>query len=130
MERIADTLPPLEVDGERRGDLLVIGWGGTKGSIAAAVSQARRRGISVSHVHLRYLNPLPRELGDLIEGFRKVLVPELNTGQLRMILRDRYLVDAKGLNKVQGQPFKVDEVRQGIEAVLNQLDGMCLWQAA
>jgi len=116
--KIADALPPQEVEGERTGDLLVIGWGGTYGAIRTACERARTEGKKVSNVHLRYLNPLPKDLGELIKGFDKVLVPELNTGQLRMILRDRFLVDARGINKVQGQPFLIEELSQGIALLL------------
>jgi 2-oxoglutarate ferredoxin oxidoreductase subunit alpha len=98
------------VRGEAAGDLVVVGWGSTFGAIAAAVDALRAEGRRVAHVHLRYLNPLPPDLGDILRRFRHVLVPEMNMGQLRTILRATYLVDAKGLNKVQGQPFKTREI--------------------
>jgi len=116
--KVADRLPPQDVEGERTGDLLVIGWGGTYGAIRTACERARNEGKKVSNTHLRYLNPLPSDLRELIAGFDKVLVPELNTGQLRMILRSKYLVDARGINKVQGQPFLVDELEQAIALLL------------
>jgi 2-oxoglutarate ferredoxin oxidoreductase subunit alpha len=118
VDRIARTLPPAETFGEPEGDLLVVGWGGTFGSLRQAVQILQREGRRVSHLHLRYLNPLQSNVGDLVRAFRRVLVPELNSGQLRMILRARFLVDAAGLNKVQGQPFKVREVLEAARALL------------
>src|SRR5713226_3218633 len=113
--RVAQDYPPTEVNGDRRGDLLVVGWGSTYGAIAQAVSQLRAKGRSVSSVHLRHLNPLPTDLGPIVKSFKKVLVPELNLGQLSKILRDAYLVDAKGINKIQGKPFKISELVTKIE---------------
>jgi 2-oxoglutarate ferredoxin oxidoreductase subunit alpha len=110
VDRVAAEFPAQEVYGDESGDLLVIGWGGTYGAIHSAVQRARNEGLSVSQVHLRHLNPFPRDLGDILARFGKVLVPELNMGQLSMMLRSRYLVDAIGLNKVEGQPFKVREI--------------------
>jgi 2-oxoglutarate ferredoxin oxidoreductase subunit alpha len=118
VEAVAQDIPPTTVRGEASGDLVVVGWGSTYGSIAAAVDEVRAQGKRVSHIHVKYLNPLPADLGALLKGFKKVLVPEMNLGQLRMILRATYLVDAKGLNKVQGQPFKVSEVVDGIRRAL------------
>jgi 2-oxoglutarate ferredoxin oxidoreductase subunit alpha len=118
IDRIARELPPTEVNGAPEGDLLVIGWGSTHGAITSATNHARRKGLSVSNVHLRHLNPLPQDLGDIIGRFGQVLVPELNLGQLRMLLRARYLVDAIGLDKVAGQPFTRTEVLQSIESVI------------
>ena len=115
---IAAEIPPTEVHGAAAGDLLVVGWGSTYGSIAAAVQNAQREGKSVSQVHLRYLNPLPADLGDILGRFRKVLVPEMNLGQLVKVLRAEYLVDAVGLNKIQGLPFKVAEITTRINRML------------
>jgi 2-oxoglutarate ferredoxin oxidoreductase subunit alpha len=114
---VAD-VPLQEVEGPASGKLLVVSWGGTYGACATGVREARRRGASVSHAHLRYLNPFPANLGEILQKFEKVLVPELNSGQLRMILRAKFLVDAQGLNKVQGKPFAVREVVERIEHVL------------
>jgi 2-oxoglutarate ferredoxin oxidoreductase subunit alpha len=97
---------------------LVISWGGTYGACATAVNNVRNRGGSVAHVHLRYLNPFPANLGEIIRRFEKVLVPELNRGQLRMVIRAEYLVDAIGLNKIQGKPFAIREVVEKIESLL------------
>jgi 2-oxoglutarate ferredoxin oxidoreductase subunit alpha len=119
VERIADSLPPLELHGEGEGDLLVIGWGGTYGAITSAVQAMKAEGFSISSVHLRHLNPLPKDLGDLLKKFKKVIVPELNLGQLSLILRAKYLVDAIPLTKVQGKPFKVSELREAFHKHLS-----------
>jgi 2-oxoglutarate ferredoxin oxidoreductase subunit alpha len=116
--RVADEVPPQQVDGPESGDLLVLGWGGTYGALATAVRLMWQHGAAISHAHLRYLNPLPANLGDVLSRFDKVLIPELNTGQLRMLIRSRYMVDAKGLNKVTGRPFSVAEVVEAIETVM------------
>jgi 2-oxoglutarate ferredoxin oxidoreductase subunit alpha len=118
INKIAQDIPPLEILGEKKGKVLVVGWGGTYGAITAAVQHLQADGKSVSSVHLRHLNPLPPDLGDIMAGFEHVLVPELNMGQLLKVLRAKYLVPATGLNKIKGQPFKVSEVEAGIEALL------------
>jgi 2-oxoglutarate ferredoxin oxidoreductase subunit alpha len=115
---VAQDIPPTAVRGDQAGDLLVVGWGSTYGSIAAAVDEVRSRGKKVSQVHLRYLNPLPPDLGGILRRFKTVLVPEMNMGQLLTILRATYLVDAVGLNKVQGQPFKVSDISSKILKLL------------
>ncbi len=107
---IAKDLPALEVVGPESGDLLVLGWGSTYGSIVQARELAAQQGRSVAHVHLRHLNPLPSDLGTIMKRFKKVLVPEMNLGQLAHLLRDQYLIDVVQLNKVQGKPFKVAEI--------------------
>jgi 2-oxoglutarate ferredoxin oxidoreductase subunit alpha len=107
---ISQDIPNVLPEGDPAGDLLVVSWGSTAGSITAAVKAARAKGQKIGHLHLRYLNPLPPDLGDILRRFPRVLVPEMNLGQLRMILRATYLVDAVGLNKIQGQPFKVSEI--------------------
>jgi 2-oxoglutarate ferredoxin oxidoreductase subunit alpha len=116
--RIAQEIPAVEVFGPDRGDLLVVGWGGTHGAITSAVEEARADGLSVSSIHLRHLNPFPANLGAMLSRFERVLVPELNCGQLTQLLRAQYLVPAELLSKVQGQPFKVAEIREGIDATL------------
>lgn len=107
---IVREIPATQVEGAQEGDLLMLGWGGTYGSIAAAVKELNTRGKSVGHVHLRYLNPLPGDLRDVVRRFRRVLVPELNLGQLLRVIRAEYLIDAVGFHKVQGRPFKVAEL--------------------
>jgi 2-oxoglutarate ferredoxin oxidoreductase subunit alpha len=118
IERIANDIPLAEVEGDKKGDLLVVGWGGTYGAIKTAVSHQRKKGKSVSHVHVRYLNPFPKNLGEVLYNFKHVLVPELNLGQLVKVLRAKYLVPALSLNKVQGQPFKSSEIEKKIEEIL------------
>jgi 2-oxoglutarate ferredoxin oxidoreductase subunit alpha len=115
---VAKGYPPQKLDGPESGDLLVLSWGGPYGSCATAVHTMQAMGHSVTHCHLRYLNPLPNDLGDILKRFKKVLIPELNLGQLRTMIRDRYLIDAIGLNKVQGKPFSVSEVEAKIEEVI------------
>ena len=116
--RLADIIPEQEVFGPKEGELLIVGWGGTYGAIHAAVSQARAKGQSVAHAHIRYLNPFPRNLGYILQNYDKILVAELNMGQLATLLRDRYLVDVLTLNKVQGRPFKISEVSAKIDELL------------
>jgi 2-oxoglutarate ferredoxin oxidoreductase subunit alpha len=106
----AKLLPKQEVFGPQSGDLLVLSWGGTYGTCLTAVQQAREEGCSVAHAHLRYLNPFPSNLGEILSRYQRVLIPELNLGQLRMLIRSRYLIDAIGLNKVKGKPFMVSEI--------------------
>jgi 2-oxoglutarate/2-oxoacid ferredoxin oxidoreductase subunit alpha len=116
--RIADDLPPQEVYGPSEGKLLVLSWGGTYGACATAVRRLLAEGESVAHAHLRYLNPLPANLRELVARYDQVLLPELNSGQLRMIVRNEFLIDAIGLNKVQGQPFTVAELVAKMREVL------------
>jgi 2-oxoglutarate ferredoxin oxidoreductase subunit alpha len=115
---IASDIPELTVNGPEEGDLLVIGWGGTYGSILTAVQRAQRKGYKVAGAHLRYLNPMPRNTAEVLKRYKKVLVPELNAGQLRLLLRGYFLVDAGGLNKVQGRPFLVSEIEEKIAELL------------
>ncbi|MCU0621276.1 MAG: 2-oxoacid:acceptor oxidoreductase subunit alpha [Gemmatimonadales bacterium] len=112
---IAHDLPPLAVHGSPSGELLVVAWGSTWGAVAQAVEQVAARGLAVGHVHLRHLNPFPPDLGDLLRRYRRVLVPELNLGQLASLLRARYLVDVVSFGKVQGRPFRVAELVERIE---------------
>ncbi|MEX0819203.1 MAG: 2-oxoacid:acceptor oxidoreductase subunit alpha [Pirellulaceae bacterium] len=115
---IADDVPLQEVDGPESGDLLVLSWGGTYGTNTTAVQRCRKKGLSVAHAHLRYLNPFPKNLGEILDRYEKVLVPELNMGQLRMLVRARYLKDAIGYNKVQGKPFTVTELVNKIQEII------------
>ena len=115
---VADDVPPQEVVGPRQGKLLVVSWGGTFGSCYTAVRRCQDQGHSVAHAHLRYLNPLPRNLGEILNSYEKILVPELNLGQLSFVLRARFLKDAIGLNKVKGKPFTVGEVVQRIRELI------------
>ena len=114
IDGIAKDYPPTEVDGPNEGEILVLGWGGTLGSITAAVEAVREEGLSVSRLHLRNLNPLPNDLGDVLNRFEKVLLPELSDGHLAMILRARYLIDIRSLPKIEGMPFKIAELTKAI----------------
>ncbi len=118
INRIADDIPPAIVEGDEKGELLVVGWGGTYGSIKSAVLYARKKGLPVSHLHLRHLHPFPKNLGQVLKNFKQILVPEINLGQLIQILRSTYLIKAEGLNKVRGLPFKSTEIEQKIEDML------------
>jgi 2-oxoglutarate ferredoxin oxidoreductase subunit alpha len=120
LNMVTQDIPPTKIEGPDRGKLLLVGWGSTYGSIAAAVKDAQAQGQAVSHVHLRHLNPLPADLGDILARFDKVLVPEMNLGQLVRLLRAEYLVDAVGLNKIQGRPFKVSEISTRIARMLEE----------
>ncbi|MGB7344580.1 MAG: 2-oxoacid:acceptor oxidoreductase subunit alpha [Pirellulaceae bacterium] len=112
---ITQRIPKQEVFGETSGDILVVSWGGTYGSCHTAVARCQADGMRVSHAHLRYLNPMPSNIGDLLRSFKTVIVPELNMGQLRMLLRAEFLVDCIGVNKVQGKPFAVTELVAAIK---------------
>ncbi len=119
VRRIADGLPPLDLaNGVAEGELLILGWGSTYGAIRTAVDQLGKEGVKVGHVHLRYLYPFRQELGSILARFKHVLIPEMNSGQLRQLIRAEYLVDARGLNKIQGLPFTAEEIRG---AALNML---------
>ena len=109
---IANSYDPIEVQGEKEGELLVIGWGGTYGAISSATKVLQDEGFSVSSIHLRHLNPLPNDLDSLLSSFKKVIVPELNLGQLSTILKAKYVREIISYNKVQGKPFKVTELRE------------------
>ena len=109
---IAKSYDPISVQGDSSGDLLVVGWGGTYGAISSATKMLQDEGFAISSIHLRHLNPLPEDLETLLSSFEKVIVPELNLGQLSMILKARYVRDIISYNKVQGKPFKVTELRE------------------
>ena len=115
---IVQDIPDAIAAGDPEGDLLIVAWGSTHGSITAAVKSQRAQGRRIGHLHLRYLNPLPANLAQIFKRYKKILVPELNMGQLLWLLRAKYLVDAIGLNKIQGRPFKQAELEQKIEEVL------------
>ncbi|MGV9864093.1 2-oxoacid:acceptor oxidoreductase subunit alpha [Rhodococcus koreensis] len=125
VDRIADSLPPLEVDdptGESR--VLVVGWGSTYGPIGAGVRRVRRAGYRVAQVHLRHLNPLPKDLGDILKRYDKVLVPEMNLGQLSFLLRAKYLVDTTGYNEVRGLPLKAGVLAAVIGELIAEAEGI------
>src|SRR5713101_5724301 len=118
VRRVAQEIPPTTINGLPEGDVLVVGWGGTYGAITAAVEEAQTEGKSVAAVHLRYLNPLPPDLGHILRQYRRVLVPEINSGQLVRILRAEYLVDAVGFNRVRGLPLASQEIYEAINQLL------------
>jgi 2-oxoglutarate ferredoxin oxidoreductase subunit alpha len=120
IDAIVQDVPNVLPSGDPEGDLLLVSWGSTYGSITQAVKAERAKGRKLGHLHLRYLNPLPANLGDILKRYRKVLVPELNMGQLLWVLRAKYLVDAVGLNKIQGRPFKQNELEQKIDEMLGR----------
>jgi len=111
---VVNDIPDLEISGDEDADILVLGWGSTFGSIRAAARRVRLDGGKVATTHLRHLNPLPQNLGEVLNRYEKILIPELNTGQLRKVIRAEYLVDAKGLNQVAGEPFKISEITEKI----------------
>jgi 2-oxoglutarate ferredoxin oxidoreductase subunit alpha len=119
VEAIAQDIPDVVPAGDPDGDLLIVAWGSTYGPITAALATQRAAGHRIGHVHLRYLNPLPRNLGEVLQRYRRVLVPEMNMGQLLYVLRAKYLVDAEGYNKIQGRPFKQAEIEAKIEEILS-----------
>ena len=119
VEGIAQDIPEIVPEGDPSGDLLIVAWGSTAGPITAAMKPMREKGHRIGHVHLRYLNPLPRNLGDVLKRYKKILVPEMNMGQLSMILRAKFLVDAESYGKIQGKPFKQSEIEAKIEELLD-----------
>jgi 2-oxoglutarate ferredoxin oxidoreductase subunit alpha len=118
VDRVANDIPPVELFGADKGTVLVLGWGSTYGSITSAVEKLQREGKSVSSAHLRYLNPFPKNLGEVLAGFETVIVPEMNLGQLCTMVRARYLVDAVAFSKVKGRPFQIREIVRKVEEYL------------
>ncbi|MEP7228820.1 MAG: 2-oxoacid:acceptor oxidoreductase subunit alpha [Ginsengibacter sp.] len=120
IDKISDDIPEQKIDnGSQEGKLLILGWGSTYGAIKSAVSDLISEGYAVSHAHLRYVRPFPKNLGDILKNFERVLIPELNNGQLIKIVRDQYLVDAKGYNKIQGVPFTKHELIDEVKKIMN-----------
>jgi 2-oxoglutarate ferredoxin oxidoreductase subunit alpha len=118
IDRAVNDVPLLEVMGEQTGKVLVLGWGSTYGSISSAVEKMQREGKSVSAAHLRYLNPFPRNLGEVLAGFETVIIPEMNLGQLCTMIRAKYLIDAVPFSKVKGRPFQIREIVRKVEEYL------------
>jgi 2-oxoglutarate ferredoxin oxidoreductase subunit alpha len=123
IERIADDIPLQKVEGDAQGELLVVGWGSTYGAIKSAVDSARERGLSVSQVHISYLSPFPKNLGEILRNYKNVLVPEINNGQLIRLLRSKYLVPAVGFNVVKGLPLRAEEIEHSINEILGGKNG-------
>jgi len=121
VDKIADDIPDQKLDsGPEKGKILVLGWGSTYGSIKSAVAELQAKGHAVSHAHLRYVRPFPKNLGEIIKNFDTVLIPEINNGQLIKIIRDIYLVDAKGYNKIMGIPISKAELIVKLEELLGK----------
>jgi 2-oxoglutarate ferredoxin oxidoreductase subunit alpha len=121
IQAITADLAPIEIIGDDDADVLVLGWGSTWAAIDAAVQRRRRAGVKVAKAHLTHLNPLPADLGDVLGRYRKILIPELNSGQLTNVIRGRYLIDARALTKVQGLPFKASEIERAIDELIDSL---------
>ena len=121
IQRIADSLPPITINGKNKGKILIIGWGGTYGAINSVVTQLQNEKYSISHIHLCYINPLPNDLKKIISNFDNIIVPELNLGQLIKLLKTRYKANFYNINKIQGQPFKVNELKNEILKILKIL---------
>ena len=121
IDAIARDVAPVEVDDPTGdADVLVLGWGGTYGAITAGVRRLRRSGAQVAQAHLRHLNPFPENLGEVLKSYDRVVVPEINLGQLSMLLRSRFLVDVIGYNKVRGLPFKAEELADVLREVIER----------
>ncbi|MBZ0171866.1 MAG: 2-oxoglutarate ferredoxin oxidoreductase subunit alpha, partial [Phycisphaerales bacterium] len=120
VERATVSIPSTPIRGAEKGDVLLLGWGSTYGAIATATDKLRAMGHDVSSAHIRHLSPLPSDLGDVLRRYERVIIPENNMGQLLMLVRARYLVDAKGINHVRGRAFRVDEL---VESVLELING-------
>lgn len=122
IDGIQKDIPLLEINGDTQGELLVVGWGSTRGAITTAVDRLRREGKPVSSAHLQYLNPFPENLGEILKSFKKILIPEMNLGQLRHLIQARYLVKTKGFSKVKGKPFQIHEIVEAIENALEETE--------
>jgi 2-oxoglutarate ferredoxin oxidoreductase subunit alpha len=124
VDRIAESLPPLEVDDPSgAAKVLVLGWGSTYGPIGAACRRVRKAGLDVAQVHLRHLNPFPKDLGEILKRYDAVMIPEMNLGQLSMLIRAKYLVDVVGYNQVNGMPLKAAEVAEAITDLIAHTTG-------
>ncbi len=120
VERVTQEIPPTDIHGDAEGDVLIVGWGSTRGAIEAAVDRLREKGLAVSSIHLHFVNPMPPDLGEIFGRFEHLLVPELNNGQLVRLLRDRFLLPFIPLNKIQGQPFKASEIEDFIFSLVEK----------
>ena len=117
---IANDIEPLELNGDEKADTLVLGWGSTYGGITQAVNRLNEKGVKVASAHLTFINPFPDNLGEILSKFERIIIPELNTGQLIKLIRERFLIDAKGINKVAGEPFTAQELEEKIEEKINE----------
>src|SRR4030065_895420 len=123
VKRIVNDIPDLEIDGDDHGDLLVLGWGSTYGSIKDAVNKARKSGLRLSHAHLRYLSPMPKNTGQVLKNFKTILIPEINLGQLAHLIRSEFLIPVEQLNLVRGFPLKVNDILEKINSLLGGSNG-------
>ncbi|MBE7411192.1 MAG: 2-oxoacid:acceptor oxidoreductase subunit alpha [Leptospiraceae bacterium] len=123
IKNIENFIPEQEIFGEKSGDILIIGWGSTQGSIRSAVEKSQKEGVKVSHAQIRWLNPFPKNLESIMKNFRHILVPELNTGQLAFLLQGTFGVRVEKLNKIKGKPFTINEIQEKIEEILRSLKG-------
>jgi 2-oxoglutarate ferredoxin oxidoreductase subunit alpha len=122
VEKIADYIPEQKLDsGPEKGKVLVLGWGSTYGAIKSAVTELQAEGKAVAHAHLRYIRPFPKNLGEIIKNYDSVLIPEINNGQLIKIIRDKFLVDAKGYNKIMGVPITKGELADAIRNMIAEM---------
>jgi 2-oxoglutarate ferredoxin oxidoreductase subunit alpha len=120
VERIADFIPEQTItSGPESGDLLILGWGSTFGVIEAVTRAMLREGKSVAHAHLRYIRPMPRNFGDVLKRYKTILIPEINTGQLARVIRDKYLIDVKQYNKIQGMPITKSELYHEVKGLID-----------
>jgi 2-oxoglutarate ferredoxin oxidoreductase subunit alpha len=115
---MANDIPDLVVDGDKSGDLLVLGWGGTYGAITEAVIKARKKGYKVSQAHLKYIHPFPKNTGEVLNSFENILLPEINLGQLAKIIRSEYLLPVIQFNVVRGLPFRTSDIEEKIIEIL------------
>ena len=122
VKNIENDIPDLKVEGDKNAELLIVGWGSTYGSITEAVNHARANGLKVAHAHFRYLNPLPKNTGEVLKKYKHIVCPEINLGQLSKILRQEFLVDIESFNKIQGLPFKSIEIESKIESLVGGND--------
>ena len=119
-DNIAENIPEQPINqGNEQGEVLIVGWGGTFGSIRTVVHQLRLEGIDISHAHLRYINPFPKNFGEILKNFDQVIVPEINDGQLVRLIRSEFMIPAKPINKVKGRPFGVSELKEAILETIN-----------
>ncbi len=122
VENVVNNIPLQEIEGDENGDLLVISWGGTYGSVEMAVKALQKEGRSISLMHLRYIHPMPKNIGDLIKGFKKVIVPELNMGQMLHVINAKFACNAIAYNKVMGLPFKISELKEAFSNALEEIE--------
>jgi 2-oxoglutarate ferredoxin oxidoreductase subunit alpha len=118
VNKVQNDIAPTEIFGEKEGDLLLLSWGGTFGASRSAAETLQEEGLKVSHIHVRWISPLPKDLGDLIKNFKNILVPEINLGQFLRLIRAEYLVDAKGLNLVRGRPIGAATIVETVKKTL------------